>query len=277
MIPVCYCGNKGIFHGIVLSALSVIEYTDESVDFYILTMEIPELNPRFLSITEEQAAALEYIVKKKNSRNSVRLIDTSDLYRKYFYHGKNDKSGYTPYSFLRLFLDLMDVPDKMLYLDADTMCCADIKQLYDIDIEKYEFAAVRDKVGHVFIRYSYCNAGVLLLNMPYIRRTGLFARARIRIKNKKMFMPDQTSINFLCESKLVLGYRFNEQRAIKPDTVIKHFCKGFVWIGPFFYLYNYKQWERDTVHKKLKTDVFDKIYAEYDAFDAELAITDGCK
>ncbi len=277
MIPVCYCGNRGIFHGIFLSALSVLENTSEQVEFCILTMNKPELNSKYLAVTEEQVAVLDRAAKAKNPANSARLIDATDLYNKYFRDCKNADSGYTPYAFLRLFLDILPSPDKIIYLDADTMCCSDIKQLWDIDVANYEFAAARDKVGHVFLRYSYCNSGVLLLNMEMIRKTGLFGRCREKVRIRKMLMPDQSSLNFLCQSKLVLPYKFNEQRKPKADTVIKHFCKGWLWIGPIFILYNYKQWERDKVHKKLKTDMFDKIYELYDKYDGEFAVTDSCK
>lgn len=277
MIPVYYCGNCRIFHGIFLSALSVIEHTEEVIGFYILTMDLSEYNPNFTPITEKQTAMLDAAVKEKNPQNFACLVDATDLYREHLYHGKNDNSGYTPYTLLRLLLDFTQTPDKIIYLDADTMCCSDIKQLWDIDVENYEFAAARDKVGHFFINYNYCNAGVLVLNMKKIRQTGLFALCRKKVFRQKMLMPDQTAMNKLSKSKLVLDYKFNEQRKIKPDTVIKHFCKGWLWIGPIFILYNYKQWERDKVHKKLKTDAFDKIYELYDKYDEQYHITESCK
>ncbi len=277
MIPVCYCGNRRIFHGIFLSALSVLENTGEAVTFYILTMDKPDINADFRAITNEQVSALDAAAKAKNPESGALLFNVTDLFDKYFLGGKNTKSDYTPYAFLRLFLDILPAPDKMIYLDADTMCCSDIKQLWDIDVEKYEFAAARDKVGHVFLRYSYCNSGVLVLNIKKIRQTGLFGRCRQNVFKRRMFMPDQSSLNFLCQSKLVLPYKFNEQRKPKTDTVIKHFCKGWIWIGPVFILYNYKQWERDKVHKKLKTDIFDDIYALYDKYDGQYNITQSCK
>lgn len=57
--------------------------------------------------------------------------------------------------------------------------------------------------------------------------------------------------------------RFNEQRDIKKDTVVKHFCRGIFWL-PFFHIYNIKQWERDAVHKRLKIHYYDDIYDQYD-------------
>lgn len=267
MIPICYSGNSKIFHGIVLSVLSLLKQTESSLTIYIATMDLSDVDARFMPINEKQISALREIVKEKNQENDVVRIDLTSQFKEEFLNSKNIKTNYTPYTLLRLLLDKVDVPKKMLYLDVDTMCCSDIKELYDIDIENYEFAAVRDIVGHVWIRRSYCNAGVMLFNFEMIKKTGLFIKARRRVNRTKMFMPDQTSLNFLCKSKLILPYKFNEQRKIKPDTVVKHFCKGFKWYGPFFRLYNYKQWDRENVHGKLGIFDFDDLYELYDELD----------
>ena len=76
------------------------------------------------------------------------------------------------------------MPDKMLYLDIDMMARKDISELYNIDVSKYEYAAVREKYGSKMIRPDYINAGMLLLNMKEIKETGLLKRARTLIKRK---------------------------------------------------------------------------------------------
>lgn len=75
-------------------------------------------------------------------------------------------------------------------------------------------------------------------------------------------MPDQSAIRKYVKDILILEDRFNEQRSIKPKTVVKHFNKGIKWF-PFFHIYNYKQWQIDNVHKKLKIFMFDDIYDQY--------------
>ena len=106
-----------------------------------------------------------------------------------------------------------------------------------------------------------------MLNFENIKKSGLFVKARKRVNKRKMFMPDQSALNFLAKRKLILPYKFNEQRTIKSDTVIKHFCQGFKWYGPFFRLYNYKQWHIKEVHEKLGIHDFDRIYEKYDELD----------
>ena len=82
-------------------------------------------------------------------------------------------------------------------------------------------------------------------------------------------MPDQSALNFLCTAKLVLPYRFNEQRDIKDDTVFKHFCMGFKRRGIIITSYNYKQWHRNEVHEKLGIHHVDDIYERFDAIMAD--------
>jgi len=83
------------------------------------------------------------------------------------------------------------------------------------------------------------------------------------VNKKKMIMPDQSALNKHGKKKF-LPFRFNEQRKIKEDTVVKHFCKGIVFFLPFgFHIYNIKLWQIDDVHKRLKITYFDDIYEEF--------------
>ncbi len=264
IIPVCYCGNRRIFGGIFLSVLSMLEHTDAALDIVLLTMDLSCENPLWLPFSEDQRQLLERTLREKNPASSARVLDVTEHHKTYFSNGKNNKNAYTPYASIRLFLDLLDVPDKMIYLDADVMCCGNVEEYFSVDLTDYEFAATLDVVGHRFFPRQYCNSGVLLLNLPKIRETGLFEKARRRVCSRWMLMPDQSALNMLAVAKLVLPYRFNEQRAIKPDTVFKHFCKGFRWRGPILTTYNIKQWQRERVHNELGIHVFDKIYERFD-------------
>ncbi len=268
-IPVCYSGNKRVFEGLTLSVLSVLKHTKRPITVYVMTMDLTEQDPKFEAISDAQIEALDTIIKEYNPDNSVIKLDATEEFKREFDKSKNKKTNYTPYTLLRLLLDCFDVPRKIAYLDIDTMVCDDLAELYDIDLKDCEFAASRDVVGSHWVNLGfapdYCNAGVLLLNIERMKETGLFAKTRKRVLKRRMFMPDQSALNFLAVRKMVLPYRYNEQRKIKPDTVVKHFCKGFKWYGPFFTLYNYKQWDRENVHEKLKIHDFDDIYELYDS------------
>ncbi len=264
MITVCYCANKKIFPLILLSVMSIAKHTSQSVTVCVSTMDLSDIHPSFLAISENQRQILEHVLRKKNPDSRAILLDAEQEYRRRLLGGKNEKSFYTPYALTRLLFESFPLPDKLIYLDADVMCCDDLSMLWDIDIEDYEFAAVRDKEGCIFIHRNYCNSGVLLLNLKETRKSGLFERVCKKVCSSKMIMPDQTALNLYAKRKLILPRRFNEQRTIREDTVLKHFCRGFKWYGPFFKLYNYKQDDRNNVHDKLKIFCFDDLYAQYD-------------
>ena len=270
MINICFTGNRGYFEGLLLCAMSVAKYTKEDLCFYILTMNLEDENPNFKDFTNEQILLLEQTIKKKNQNNKAIRIDVTQQYKTHLINGKNHKNGYTPYAMLRLLLDqLPNIPDKMIYLDIDTMCCSDIKQLNDVDIEDFDVAMAKDYMGRFWIRPSYCNSGILLMNIKNMKQHQVFEKCRSMICKKKMMMPDQTALNKYAKKKY-LPFKFNEQRKIKSDTVIKHFCKGIIFFLPFgFYIYNIKQWQREKVHKSLKITIFDDIYEEFDSIKSQ--------
>ncbi|MBP3495791.1 MAG: hypothetical protein J6K52_06235 [Clostridia bacterium] len=263
MIQLCYCGNFAIFKGVLLSALSVVKNTSEPIEILLCTMDLSECNEKYIPFSDAQVKVLEGVIKKKNPQSCVTVLDMTEHYNTYL-KGKNHENMYTPYAAIRLLLDKFETNDKVIYLDTDVMCLKDIREFYDVDIENYEFGAVLDKMGHFWINKTYCNSGVLLLNMKKIRETKLFERCIDLIKTKKMAFPDQSALNDLAQNKLILPYKFNEQRKIKEDTVFKHFCKGFYFVRGIPWLYNYKQWQIEKIHK-LKIHEFDDVYAEYEA------------
>lgn len=176
-ISVCYSGNKRVFPGILLSVMSLAKYTQRPLHIYILSMDLHEQNANYLPFSENQIHILNEVLRQKNSESCAELIDVGEFFRKELAAGKNAKNYYTPYAQLRLYLsELEQMPDKLIYLDIDTMAASDIGQLYDIDISGYEYAAALDYMGKFWISPVYCNSGVLLLNLPELRRTKLFPR-----------------------------------------------------------------------------------------------------
>mgnify|MGYP004703897461 FL=1 len=119
------------------------------------------------------------------------------------------------------------------------------------------------------IKFNYINSGVLLLNLEKIRQTKLFKRAREMCKEKKMFMPDQSSLNKLSVGKKIEQRKYNEQRRLKKDTVFQHFTTSFRLL-PFFHKVTIKPWNIDKVHKKLKIFEYDDILYGYTSIQKEI-------
>lgn len=270
------CGNQKVFDGALSELISITNKTKEVVTCYIYTMELTRIKPEYTSIKDEQIEYLNKVVKTKNPENRVIKVDVTDLYEKEFGNCKNENAYCTPYTLLRLLADLVpEMPDKVLYLDIDMMAGDDISKLYNIDISDYEYAAVKEKYGSVFIWPDYINAGMLLLNMKKIKETGLLKKARELIKNKKLLFADQSAIYYSTTKKLLLPRIYNEQSKFnKKGTVICHFCKRLLW-KPYPHTENYKQWHIDEVHKILKCHAFDNDLEEYVKLKREYEIKKG--
>ena len=141
-------------------------------------------------ITDEQVEFLNEVVKSKNPNNQVIKIDVTSLYEEEFMNSANENAYCTPYTLLRLLADrLPEIPDKLLYLDIDMMVGDDITKLYNINIDNYEYAAVKEKYGCWLVRPDYINAGMLLLNMKKIKETKLLEKARDLLRRRYSNMP----------------------------------------------------------------------------------------
>lgn len=267
MINVIYCCNDKLFEGVFLSATSVARRSGAPVSISVFTMDGRNEDLSYVPFSKDHASIINAAIKTFDERNEAAVYDLTEQFEKAFGGGKNLKNEFTPYALLRLLADDEKVApcDKAIYLDADTMACGDIEELWNTDVSDYEYAAALDRLGKFWVARNYCNSGVLLLNLKKIRETGMFVKCRKLIKTKRFFMPDQTAIHRSATARLYLDTRFNEQRSVKPDTVIKHFNRGIKWL-PFPHFFNVKQWDRKAVRDKLKIRVFDEDYAFYDDF-----------
>ena len=278
MINLLLSGNYKVFDGALSELISIINKTKETINCYIMTMDVSRIKPDYISMSDEQIKFLNKVVKSKNLDNKVTKIDVTDLYEKEFGHGKNENAYCTPYTLLRLMADLIpEIPDKILYLDIDMMAAKDISELYNIDISEYEYAAVREKYGSKIIRPDYINAGMLLLNMNKIKETGLLKKARELIKKRKLLFADQDAIFWSTSKKLLLPRKYNEQSKFnREDTVICHFCKRLMLL-PYPHTENFKQWQVDDIHRELKCYAFDEDLTEYIKLKEEYEMTKGDK
>lgn len=150
----------------------------------------------------------------------MKTIDVSEMYATEFWRCPNEGAYCSPYTLLRLFADKVpEIPDKILYLDADIMFNRDFTLLYDIDVSDVEYAAARDHYGKFILYYNYINAGVLLLNMKMIRETGALEKARELIKSKKLPFADQSAIIRSTGKK----------KCCRNASTIRSFCTNGRW------------------------------------------------
>lgn len=264
MIYLLLCGNRRVFDGALTQLISMTNRTAEEIQVFLMTMNLVRLREDFLPITDGQIAFLNRVIQQKNPGNLVKKLDVTELYEEEFHQCVNETAYCTPYTLLRLLADrIPEIPDKLLYLDMDIMIAGDIRQLWDVDISGYEYAAVKEKYGCWLIRPDYFNAGMLLLNMEMIRETGLLVKARELIRRKKLLFADQSAIFRATTRKKLIPRRYNEQsRFDRKDTVVCHFCKRLMFL-PYPHTENYKQWQVEEIHRFLRCHTFDRDLEEY--------------
>ena len=263
MINVIYSANDKYFKMLYISALSMQMKTKEALNVYIMTISCKTKKREFNAIRQDQVDYLTETLKDYNKDSKAILVNMQDLYDQYMKNNKNENTSYSPYTLLRLLTPYVScLPSKLIYLDTDTMVYNDIKELYDIDLGDNEIGAVIDAVGHYFFGKRYCNAGVLLLNMEALKLSHTFDKCIEYINTKRSFMPDQDAINYRCKNRIIIPRKFNEQKGMKEDTVVKHFCKVLKFF-PIMHTVNIKQTEFDKVHEILHINQFDDVFEEY--------------
>ncbi len=263
MINLMFCLNGKFMDGIIISLLSITKHTDEQLNVYVLTVDLRDLDESYTPFTPKQAEIADKIVKAKNPKSQVILIDITDMFRKEMMKSANMKTHYTPYILIRLFSDkIKELPSKILYLDCDIVCYKDIKEIYETDISGYEVGVARDAIGRYFINRKYMNSGVVLMNLDEIRKNNSFEKAREMVLKRPMAMPDQTAIYKCCKKKIYFPDKYNEQKKRKEDTIIRHFSMTIKWL-PFFRLVNIKPWHIDRVHNEYKIFDYEDIIEEY--------------
>lgn len=265
MINILFCGNSKVFDGILTCSLSILKRTQtkEPFKFFVYTMNLQDLNEKYKPISSTQISFLENVIKEYNSENSIEKIDVTNLYNKKFRGCPNEQCYCSPYTLLRLFADLVPgMPSKFLYLDADILANRDITLLYNIDISNVEYAAANDHYGKYLINPRYINAGVLLFNMEFCRKTEIFKKSRELIRTKKLIFADQSALIRSTTKKKLIAQKFNDQKFLHKWTVLRHFSQRLFYF-PFPHIANIKQWDVTNVHKVFKYFQFDDILFEY--------------
>lgn len=260
MINILYSGNFYIFDGILSSVLSILKSNKGQINIHFLTMDLTdgtEETKKFKPITEGQRKIIEELLKKVNNKSNCYLHDLSNEFKK-------DKQisiakRYTPYALLRLYASKVSaLPDKLLYLDTDTLVLGSLDEICNTNIDDYEVAMCKDYFGKLFFGRNYCNSGVLLMNMKKIKETQLLEKVRDLCIKKNYFMADQTAINKCVTSRLILPAKYNSQRRINKDTIIRHYCASWRFF-PVIRTKNVKQWDVEKVLRD-KKNVYNNEY-----------------
>ena len=267
---ILFCGDHNAEDGILIATLSLLKNSGaQELHIYVLTMYTQSYHKKFQPFSKQAADYLKSLLVKQNPQNTLKLMDCTGLFVREPLIA-NMSTHFTPYAMLRLFADeIPQLPNKILYLDADVIVRRSLVNFYQQDLTGTELVGVLDYWGRFFFHnlhehkvFDYVNSGVLLLNLPEIRKTNLFARIRHLLQTRTVLMPDQTALNRYAREKKIAPRRYNEQYKLQPDTVIQHFTTSFrFW--PVFHTLTVKPWDVQRVHKVLKLHEYDDILTNY--------------
>lgn len=202
-----------------MTMASVLQNTNSGIDFYILDGGISEKNKDLVRQTIQVYQSYKKCEYIKMDASLVK--DFPNI------------QHFSLNTYFRYFIaDLKPKLTKALYLDCDMIICGDIAELYNVDVSEYGIAAVPyicdddkySKSGHykwVMAQKSmlnmqpsslYFNAGLLLMNLQYIRKNNLkqqFINKTTELKDI-ITCADQDVLNIIFENKYkVLPLQYN--------------------------------------------------------------------
>lgn len=148
---------------------------------------------------------------------SIKLIDMKDKFK-----GAYISNHITTPTYYRLVLpSLLSNIRKVIYLDVDMIIKKDLSELFNVNIENYYLAGVKNPHGYIckdenfnWADYlgvksidQYINGGMLVMNLEKMREDNLENKFLNFINNKnlnneKIFLHDQDVINSVCYNKI---------------------------------------------------------------------------
>lgn len=212
-IPVVYATSNDYKYMMItaIASLSVLRRIskDDTVDFYyLINKDCPEENKREIS-----RILLDY---SKNCSVQF-LCEGIDVEKTYAIDDYISRETH-----YRLFLpDILSNVDKCVYLDSDTIACANIKSFFEMIPDDKYVLGVKAPAFHMglpdeYARQAhlpdlkkYINAGVLGMNLKLMRQDRIMDRIK-SLMNTKMENGDQDCINSACYDKIAFAeYKYN--------------------------------------------------------------------
>lgn len=204
-----YAGTRNIYKNMIPSMKSLLKYSNvEKIYFLIEDDQFPyELPPE------------------------VECVNVSN--QQWFYpDGPNFTSKWSYMILLRAALtQLFPHLDRILSLDCDTLVQDNISELWDLPLDDYYFAAVREskksKEG-----FAYINAGTIMFNLKKIREDHQDDKYIENLNNCFRYFPEQECFSALSQGKILeLPSKYNLSCVSAPsvEEKILHFAAYKQW------------------------------------------------
>ena len=229
-IPVFLSADNNYAPFVATTMASVLDNTRSFVDFYVLDSGISKENQDKINSLKDRFNhfSIEYI-----------KIDSQECFKNFPTSFQCNISTYN-----RLLIPSVK-PNlkKILYLDVDVVVLADIKELYDIDLEDYALAAGWDPSRVLYNTdtkdllelsddYKYFNAGVLMLDVEKWDKDKIVQKL-FEIQKKyegKVLHVDETLLNKYFDGNYKIfdiAWNYTDYDVVNSPKVrpmIRHFC-----------------------------------------------------
>ena len=213
MRAAAYFGSKALYEDMLVSATSLLKNAKiDRVYFLIEDDEFP------------------YRVPEK-----VQVINAAKRLTEWFReNGPNWHTGWTPMGLVRVVLSkLFPEHDKILTIDCDTIVTQDISDLWDIDLDDYWFAAVKEPSLSKYTHSTYINAGVMLLNLKKLREDHKDDEMIQLLNKQRLGFVAQDAMNATCQGGIYeLPGDYNESAyTIKAENprIVHYAGTNFMW------------------------------------------------
>ena len=216
MKNILFCGKKEKFDGILTSMLSILKRSDfdNEYTFYIYTINNEQNDP----IVDKQIEFLNDIAVGFNASSKVVKIDVTDIYNKEYTDSKT-LNYYSSTALMRMLVDLVpNMPEKLLYVDANLIFNKDINMVYDINIDNFEFG-----VGHD-LKCSI-DSEIVLLNLKKIKENNTLVKTREIVKNNEVVSIFDEAVVKVTDNYLPISKYINKEKVLQNKNIIKEFLK----------------------------------------------------
>ncbi len=264
-INLLFCLDKKCFPGLLITLLSASKTTSHPLNVFVTTGNFKTRKKSYDAFTLSQASFIEKVIQKENPESKITLLDLTDEVIEKLGNSVNFGGKFSPLSLIRLIADHHEeFGDKILYIDIDVVICNDLYQIYNYDLKGKDIGMCLDEVGKYWLGKTYCNSGVLLMNLKQLRENHHFDIVRKKIMKNRYFMPDQTALNRgMKKYKLIMSSRFNDQHYLYPDTVVRHYCQWVKINKRGFCNVAEKPWNIESFRKIYGEDTHKDILDEY--------------
>ena len=263
-VVIAYITDDNYVMPTIVSITSAIMNKNESSIYKIFIIGV--------SINDENKKIIEeFISKNINDKIYLNIMHFNQHYNFDDSHPYVTSAAIFKFDIVNILSDY----DKVLYIDCDTIILKDLTELFEINLNDYYAAVVKDyyvmeisKHGEIIGVENYFNSGVMLLNTKLLRKDnvkGLLLDYKIN-KDRQRFM-DQDCFNYIFNNKVrfisvkynciinfwedynhEVLYNFYDYDIFKEEIVVMHlagpkpFSKDMPYINYFYDFYYYYQY-----------------------------------